>query len=100
MKRQKPQPEPSSEQQLTVDEPQEVYSAATLAGLIREALLQSGNLRVDLQGAERMHTAVLQVLIAAQRTCKASDRTLVISSIALELQPLLQIAGLTVSNLA
>ena len=87
-----------SEQLIAVDEPQEVYSAVTLAGSIRAALLQPGNLGIDLQGARRVHAAVLQVLIAAQRACNASNRSLVISNASLELQPLLLIVGLSVSD--
>jgi ABC-type transporter Mla MlaB component len=89
-----------SEQLISVDEPQEVSSASTLAGKIREALLQPGNLCIDFQGAGRIHTAVLQVLVAAQRACSASERSLAISGAAPELQPLLQIAGLSASILA
>ena len=88
----------SSEQRIPVDEPQEVACASTLAGKIREALLQPGNLRIDLQGAGRIHTAVLQVLIAAQRSCTLSERSLAISGAAPEMHQLLQMAGLSVVN--
>ena len=88
----------SFEQLIPVDEPQEVDSASTLAGKLREALLQPGNLRVDLQGAGRIHTAVLQILIAAQRSCASSERSLTISGAAPEMHYLLQMAGLSVVN--
>jgi ABC-type transporter Mla MlaB component len=87
----------SFEQLIPVDEPQEVSSASDLAGSIRQALLQPGNLRVDLQGARRIHTAVLQVLVAAQRACSASERTFAISGAAPEMHQLLQMAGLSLS---
>jgi anti-anti-sigma regulatory factor len=83
-----------SEQLITVDEPLEVYSAATLASKLQAALRQPGHLRVDLHGAERLHTAVLQVLVAAQRSCAASQATLAVSGAAPELQALLELAGL------
>ena len=85
-----------SEQQITVDEPQEVYSASTLAVKIREALLGQGEIRIDLQGAGRIHSAVLQVLIAAQKSCSAAGRSLVLCEAAPELQRLLQMADLLV----
>lgn len=88
-----------SEQLIPVDEPQEVYSASALAGQIREALLKPGNLRIDLLGAGRIHAAVLQVLVATQRSCSASKRSLAISNAAPEMQTLLQIAGLNMVNL-
>jgi anti-anti-sigma regulatory factor len=88
----------SLEQLIPLAETQEVDTAAQLAGMVREALLKPGNLRVDLQGAGRIHTAVLQILIAAQRSCFSSDRTFVISGAAPEMKLLLQMAGLNMSN--
>jgi anti-anti-sigma regulatory factor len=88
--------QPSSEQQILVDEPQEVSCASMLAVKIREALLQPGNLHIDLQGATRIHTAVLQVLIAAHRSCNQSERSVAISGAAPEMHQLLHIAGLSV----
>ena len=83
-----------------MDEPLEVLSASNLAVDIKKALLHPGNLCVDLQEASRIHTAVLQVLVATQRSCRESKRFLAISGGTQELQVLLQLAGLKTSNLA
>jgi anti-anti-sigma regulatory factor len=87
-----------SEQLIRIDEPQDVYSATTLIANIREALLKTGNLRVDLQRARHIHAAVLQVLIAAQRSCTTSERSLAICGAAPEIETLLMMACLNISN--
>jgi ABC-type transporter Mla MlaB component len=90
-------PKQLSEQLIIVDEPQEVYSASSLVTEIREALLEQGDIRIDLKGAVRIHSAVLQVLIASQKSCRGARRSFLLSGISAELQPLLQMANLPVS---
>ena len=86
------------EQRISVAEPHEVYSAVKLASEIREAVAKPGNLCIDLHGAERIHTAVLQVLVAAHRSDPAFRRSLTVCGAAPGVQTVLQMAELPISD--
>ncbi len=83
---------------IQVEEPQEVSSAFSLQARLRDALLQPGDLNIHILGTGRIHTAVLQVLIAAQRSCNTAERSLTISGIVPDMVTLLQMAGLNISD--
>lgn len=90
--------EEPTQQQIVVTDPQEVYSAAKLTDEIRQALLQPGGIQVDLQGAERIHTAIIQVLVAGKGACAANNRAFSICGVAPGVISLLELVDLPMND--
>jgi anti-anti-sigma factor len=71
----------------------DIYSVDQLAEAFLVALDRPGDLEVDLQDADSLHTAALQVLLGAKRQCVAEKRRLVFAGLSASLKRQLGIAG-------
>jgi anti-anti-sigma factor len=72
----------------------DVYAATNLVAVLQMALREPGGIRIELNGNQRAHAAVVQVLVAAARACAIAGRSFALSGLSLELASTLQLAGL------
>jgi anti-anti-sigma regulatory factor len=72
-----------------------IHAAPELLNQLCQALRQPGSIQVDLQGARRVHTAVLQVLVAAAIACSECSRAFAVCGLSPQLSSFLDVAGLS-----
>jgi len=72
----------------------DIYSAGSLAELLRQVLRAPGGLVADLGESEYLHTAALQVLLAARRQCEAEGREFGLIGVSPSVRRHLELAGL------
>ena len=72
----------------------DVYAATNLVAALQMMLREPGAIRINLNGCQRAHAAVVQVLVAAARACAVDGRSFALSGLSLELASTLQLAGL------
>ena len=66
----------------------DVYAATNLVAALQMMLREPGAIRINLNGCQRAHAAVVQVLVAVD------GRSFALSGLSLELASTLQLAGL------
>jgi len=74
----------------------DIYGAPSLLAAIRSALNDDVDLQIDLGGVSRIHTAALQVLIAAVRSAHALGRSVSFEGISVEVAAMCRQSGLDV----
>jgi anti-anti-sigma factor len=78
---------------LAVAEMLDIYAAPDLLAAMRSALNDSGDLVIDLGGALRMHSAALQVLVAAVHAAQAGGRSVRFEGVSAEMAAMWGLAG-------
>jgi anti-anti-sigma factor len=72
----------------------DIYSIDALLDAVLRAAAQRSGIIVDLGGASSLHTAALQVLAAAEKTCRAGGHPFSIAGVSAEVVALLERTGL------
>jgi anti-anti-sigma factor len=72
----------------------DVYSAHDVLTTLRAAIALPGDVQVDLRQASGMHTAALQILLAAARTVRAEGRRFDCIHVSPEISQTLRLTGL------
>ena len=72
----------------------DIYTANELQAMLSRALEAEGPIAADLGAADRIHTAALQLLVAAAVCCSKSKRPFTLTGVSAPVASALKLAGL------
>jgi len=85
---------PEGRRTLDVAKMLDIYAAPTLLAAVRSAMNDPGDLAIDLGNAPWMHSAAVQVLLAAVRAAHAGARSVRLTGISPDMATMWHSAGL------
>jgi len=72
----------------------DIQAGIDLLASYKNVLQPVKTIRIDLQGAQTIHGAVIQSLLVIQKSCETSGRLFIVGGLTVELSAFFQLAGL------